>query len=467
MSVPARRSLLLVVLFCAQLLSAASAAAVTWFQPAKTFSTGNGPNSIAVGDLNHDGIPDLVTAGYQSDSVSALLGNGDGTFAEHIDTYAPGLHFKVAVGLLNGDLFADIAVTNWYLNTVSVLLGNGDGSFGTPLDLPTGAYPDGVAIRDLNGDGKNDLIVVNSDDPGSVGIFLGNGDGTFGSRTDYGTWKGPTGLDVGDLNGDGKLDIVVANAGVNTVEHSVSVLLGNGDGTFMASVPYGTSRIPFAVAIGSLNGDSSPDLVTVGQYDSLSVLLGTGMGEFGSYINRSVPNGPRSVAIADFDLDGKADLSIVRQGLGVSVYPGNGDGTFGASMDLSTGLGPRSHIVADLNGDGLFDLAVADRGNVESGFGGTTVTVYLNCVPCASTAVSVTLLESTVVEGHVHLRWLTPRANGTMFGVLQRNDGSAGWADLAGPFAMTESQFTYEDANVADGSRHGYRLRLWDDGETR
>lgn len=442
---------------------AAPATAETWFGAAATFDTGTGPNAIAIGDLNNDGVPDLVTAGYQSDSISALLGVGNGTFTTHVDSYAPGLHFRIAVGLLNADLFADVAVTNWYLNTVSVLLGNGDGSFGAPVDLSTGAFPDGVAIRDLNRDSKSDLIVVDSDDPGSVSVFLGNGDGTFGSRTAFGTWKGPTGLDVGDLDGDGKLDLVVANAGVSTTEHSVSVLLGKGDGTFNPKVEYSTAKIPYSVTIGFLNGDAYPDLVTVGQSDSLSVMLGTGAGAFGSYVNRSVPNLPYSALVADFDNNGKADVSIVRQGLGAaSTYPGNGDGTFGAGTDYGTGFNPRSQVIGDLNGDGRPDLAVANRGMPEGGFGGTTVTVYLNCVPCTPTSVSVTLAEANIVDGRVRLRWITPPASGAMFGKIQRRTDATEWSDLAGPYALNEPDFSYEDASPPADKRVGYRLQLWD-----
>lgn len=441
------------------------AAAETWFGSPVEYSTGNGPSGIGLGDLNNDGIPDLVTAGHMSDSISTLLGVGDGSFGTHADTYVPGFHFKVAVGHLNADLFADVAVTSWYLSTVSVLLGNGDGTFGTPADLPTGSFPETVAIRDLNSDSKNDLVVVNTDDPGSVTVYLGNGDGTFGPRTDFGTWRGPRGLDIGDLDGDTKLDLVVANSGVNTTEHSVSILLGNGDGTFKTHMEYGTSMLPVSVAIGSLNGDAYPDLVTVGQFDSLSVLPGTGAGVFGPYVNRSVPYVPNSVSVADFDIDGKADLSIVREGLsGVSIYPGNGDGTFGMNSDLLTGIGtsPRSQAVGDLNGDGRTDLAVAIRGYPEGGFGGTTVMVFLNCVPCTPTAVSVTLVEAEFARGAVHLRWTTPRASGEMFGKVQRRTGGTDWVDLGGPYPLRESDFTYEDTSVPSGERVGYRLELWD-----
>lgn len=442
-----------------------SGVAATWFGSSTTYATGYGPNAIAMGDLNHDGVPDLVTADYFSDSISTLLGTGNGSFPSHTDTYVPGYHYGVAVGYLDADLFADVAVTNFDRNTVSILLGNGDGSFGDPIDLAADAFPASVAIRDLNGDTKNDLIVVNFDDPGSVSIFMGRGDGTFDPKVDYAVWKGPTGLAIEDLDGDSKLDLVTANAGVNTVEHSVSVLLGNGDGTFKTSVPYGTSRIPRAVAVGSFNGDAYPDIVTVGQYDSLSVLLGTGSGQFGDYSNRSVPYGPYSVSVADFDADGKADLSIVREGWGISLFPGNGDGTFGPNEDHTTGLSPRAHVVGDFNGDGLPDLAIADRGDPDGFFGGTTITVYINCVPCASTAVSVTLLESQFLRGAVHLRWATPRANGPMFGTIQRRTENTAWSDLAGPFDLNESVFSYEDtANLSEG-RYGYRLSLWDSAD--
>ena len=138
-----------------------------------------------------------------------------------------GESFSLALGDLNGDGKPDLAAVNVDVNTVSVLLGNGDGTFGPKSDYGTGSYPHSVAIGDLNGDGKPDLATANTVSF-TVSVLLGNGDGTFGPKNDYGTGSNPYSVAIGDLNGDGKPDLAVANENSSTV----SVLLGNGDGAF-------------------------------------------------------------------------------------------------------------------------------------------------------------------------------------------------------------------------------------------
>ena len=130
--------------------------------------------------------------------------------------------------------------------------------FAAPLSFDTGLNPQSVAIGDLNGDGKPDLVVANYNSS-TVSVLLGNGDGTFGPKTDYGTGSYPQSVAIGDLNGDGKPDLVTANYNYNS--GTVSVLLGNGDGTFGPRTDYATGFDPHSVAIGDLSGDGKPDLV--------------------------------------------------------------------------------------------------------------------------------------------------------------------------------------------------------------
>jgi hypothetical protein len=234
------------------------------------FATGDCPHSVAIGDLNGDGKPDLAVANWNDNTVSVLPGNGNGTFGTKTDFATVGFPQPVAIGDLNGDGKPDLAVANVNVNTVSVLLGNGNGTFGTKTDFATGYIPHSVAIGDLNGDGKPDLAVANFD--WDVSVLLGNGNGTFGTKTDFATGSHPQSVAIGDLDLDGNPDLAVANLSDNTV----SVLLGNGDGNFGTKTDFATGSEPMSVAIGDLNGDGKPDLAVANFSDDMvSVLLNT------------------------------------------------------------------------------------------------------------------------------------------------------------------------------------------------
>jgi len=176
---------------------------------------------------------------------------------------------SVAVGDVNGDERPDLAVANSGGNTVSVLLGNGDGTFQSALTLTAGSYPDSVAVGDVNGDGRPDLVVANyySND---VLVLLGNGDGTFQPALSFDAGTNPHSVAVRDVNGDGRPDLAVANAGSN----NVSVLMSYGDGTFQPALSFGAGTYPISVAVGDFNGDGRPDLATA-NYNSndVSVLI--------------------------------------------------------------------------------------------------------------------------------------------------------------------------------------------------
>jgi len=176
------------------------------------------------------------------------------------------------------------------------MLGNGDGTFRPPLTYAAGNQADFVAVGDFNGDGKPDLAVAHSccEAGGNVSILLGNGDGTFQPQVTYSAGGYPTALAIGDSNGDGKLDLAVANG----EDYSVSILLGNGDGTFQRQVTYPAGRYPTSVAVRDFNGDGK------------LVLLGNGDGTFQYPMGFSTDYNPVGVAVGDFNLDGKPDLAV-------------------------------------------------------------------------------------------------------------------------------------------------------------
>ena len=158
--------------------------------PFAPLASGAGTASVAVGDLNGDGIPDIVTANRIDNTVSVFLGTGDGTFLPP-KTYAIGPRvWRVTLADVNNDGRLDILTANKGANTISVLLGNGDGTFQPQIVIPAGTRPSDVAVADVNGDGKPDLIVSNYA-ADTISVLLGNGDGTFRPPTIYPTNQGP------------------------------------------------------------------------------------------------------------------------------------------------------------------------------------------------------------------------------------------------------------------------------------
>jgi hypothetical protein len=318
------------------------------------FGVGQEPFWVVVGDLNGDGRPDIVTANFNTQGITILFGGGN-AFTSELEYSTGSNPFALAMGDVNADGKKDLAVANESANTVSILLGNGSGGLGFPTNFTTGATPYAIALADVSNDGKTDLIVANNG-ANTMSVLLGSGTGGFGAKTDFATGTAPSGLAIGDMNADGKPDAVVANYGAN----SVSVLLGNGTGGFGAKTDFATGVNPQSLALVDVSGDGKLDVVTPNFTPStVSVLLGNGTGGLGAKTDFATGTNPFAVAVGDLSGDGKPDIVTANlNATTISVLLGTGGGAFGAKTDYATLTNPASVSIADFNGDGRLDVEV-------------------------------------------------------------------------------------------------------------
>ena len=433
------------------------------------FPAGAGPSQVALGDLNGDNKLDMVVANAGSNTISVLLGNGDGTFqaprqfavgAFKIPNPAtngrfPTFRRDVALVDLNHDGIPDVVVTNFDSGDVSVLLGRGDGTFEPQRRYDATAGPFALTVGDLNGDGTPDLAVVDATSPFvvTVAALLGRGDGTFFPER---TFQIPfasadnfpySAVGIADLNGDGKGDLIVSGA----TPLRVYVYLSNGDGTFKPVIDPADGQLGFpagrlgeGLAVEDINGDGELDIINTSlEAGAVDVLLGNGDGSFQpleNFIYFPIPHPdftagqtPLSVAIADVatsvfnpdgsiastlgEPDGHPDLIIAASGVvltlksvgppGVFVLPAiwSGDSLIGfdAPHLLAAGAAPQDVKAGDLNSDGVPDVAAVDRDGVLVIFGKKPV-IPPNDTPQAArdlgSLVHVVEPTLTLVPGH-------------------------------------------------------------------
>jgi len=366
-----------------------STAGVGWLI-SQTPAVSDSPTTEVSGDFNEDGIPDLALLWSGGiccgpPSVTILFGKGDGTFSTGPTTQVTGAQAYPTMisGDFNGDGKTDLVLwsTNSYSTTyVTVMLSNGDGTFGAPQTST--AYDqanvggDGVVgslvANDFNGDGKLDLAVVNDYvSPGGVTILLGNGDGTFAAPKTTLALSGDLGvIAAGDFNGDGIPDLVVTN--YSQFGGSPTIFLGKGDGTFTAANASLTlDYFPTSVLVGDFNGDGVLDLA-FSDLNGVEIALGQGDGTFKETAASpiAVPSELYSLIAGDFNHDGKLDIAGVdNYNDRIDLLIGAGDGTFTVTATTPAvsqdWLGPFAIVAADFNEDGVPDLAMLTK-NVDT-----------------------------------------------------------------------------------------------------
>ena len=298
---------------------------------------------FATGDFNRDGKLDVAALDSRSGvgGFSVLEGRGTGAFrqAGFYKLDQPKLHllagdfqgpFSIVAGDFNRDGKADLAVSFRYFlrNTsqfydygVEVFLGNGHGTFrkGSELTAP-GVYPGELAVGDFNRDGKADLAVANTGDftknffDAGVSVLLGNGDGTFRAPKLYQAGISPVQVVVGTLDPRGDQDLVVVDDPYYApAGQGISVLLGHGDGTFGKATHPVAGGVITAAVVGDFNHDGKPDLAVAyttsdGSSEGVEVLLGRGHGAFGPGARIPIAGEIRGLTAGDLDGDGKLDL---------------------------------------------------------------------------------------------------------------------------------------------------------------
>jgi hypothetical protein len=356
----------------------------------RSFPAGLSPVALALADFNGDGVLDIAVADNGDAAsgmlggVSVLLGMGDGTFQQPLEFEAGPNPITIVVGDFNSDGWKDLLVGNGEDPSVSgqsnllVFLGRGDGTFSTPIAVATGSVKrlcaDGIAVGDFTNDRADALAVgdFNNDhiadvavcdpgdaaagDPGGISVLLGNGDGSFRAPVVIVSGDGPVGVVAQDLNRDGNLDLAVADHSISAdaLRRGLRIALGHGNGSFELSSSSGTYDGPVpikSITTGDLNSDRSADLILGTTWVTKSILPGNVM--FGNQIE---------------------------------VLPGDGSGSFGRQIDTvidgwqyhAGDFKPNSVRVADFDGDGIPDVAELDdgafgviRGSGDGNFTGT------------------------------------------------------------------------------------------------
>ncbi|HEV8699961.1 MAG TPA: FG-GAP-like repeat-containing protein [Candidatus Polarisedimenticolia bacterium] len=329
-------------------------------------------DALGTGDFNRDGHQDVVTLQRSPKNIQVSLGRGDEYFSPYGNSIVPATAIGLAVGDLNEDGAPDVVTANGGTsgsgtsrNTVSVLLGRGDGTFMPRVDYAAGNFLSSVTLGDVTGDGRMDIVAINS--PGdAIAIFPGMGGGQFAAASLIPLPAIPRSAALGDLDSDGLLDLIVSSSDIAGVASTVSVFLSRGGGTFDPIVQYPLAGSSRGIVVADLDGDGTLDVALADTVSGdIPILLGQGDGTLNPNARYAVSAGAAAIFSADFNTDTRADLVVAHEN-GISLLLNRGPFPDGDH----DGVDDRSDSCTDLDGDGYgepgFPASTCPRDNCPS-----------------------------------------------------------------------------------------------------
>jgi hypothetical protein len=349
------------------------------------FQVARSPEYLATGDMNLDGVTDVIASSPLSSKITVLLGGGPRGFMAQTALDVPNVSFNAirqpGVGDLNQDGFPDVVVTDSRRNVGVILLGNGDGTLGRPGFIATGRGPFGATVGQYDDIAGNDIVVSNSTD-NTVSLFLNRGEvgrAAFNARVNFPTNSRPQLVLTADFNDDLVDDILAVNTG-NFGANDATVFICNGVGGCQRRGDFSVGDGAQQATVGDFNNDFFPDLaIASGRVSSqqvfsssFTVLIGGDTGFFTNPRNTPVDCNdlvpdtriclPRGITVGDFDLDGNLDIAVaVSFANSVLIYAGDGTGNFDlVGAPIRIGGNPSFMASGDFNDDGLIDLAIAE-----------------------------------------------------------------------------------------------------------